>query len=330
VRAFLITLFCLAGLFSAQAEIRLSECWPEAANEGRFDDLGSRFQFERRLILIPGANWCSLDGEMKRLMSPAWPVENDWLLPNELVGWIQKKGWSKASRSVAESRWNEKVIVVLDAGHGGKDPGAIGLGGTREKDITLDVTKRLKAMLLSKGITVHTTRETDDFVELSHRCELSNQWRASIFVSIHCNSNNSRELQGYQMLRQSDSITIHSRAEFLKNKFPLPDYIPTPSHGPLPRIVDHVDLMRWKDRESMILSEKLNDVFSYRTSNVTNQKGQNLCVMRETMAPSILVEMDFLSNPEIEVKMGTSSWRDRAARDIFEGIMDYLGRGRIN
>ena len=124
----------------------------------------------------------------------------------------------------------------------GKDPGAIGLGGTREKDVVLDVSKRLKRMLLAKGLIVKTTRDSDVFVDLHHRCELSNQWKASVFVSIHCNANNKRSLRGYQMLRQSERITVHSRAEFVKGKYPLPEYMPTPTAAnPRPSSTNHVD-----------------------------------------------------------------------------------------
>jgi len=328
VRILISIFICFVCSSLVQAEAKLSDLWPEAVRSGRFDDLGARFQVDRRLVLIPGANWCMVEGEIKRLMTPAWPSGKDWLLPNELVRWIQNKGWAMKQVAPVKSSFNGNPIIVLDAGHGGKDPGAIGLAGTREKDVVLDVTMRLKQMLIRKGIVVKTTRETDVFVDLHHRCDMSNQWKASVFVSIHCNSNNSRGLHGYQMLRQSESVTVHSRADFVKGKFPLPEYMPTPIGPSAPNIRNHVDLYRWKDRESMKLSERLHQIFSYRKGNVTKQKSQNLCVLRETMAPSILVEMDFISNPSVEVQMGASSWREKAAKDIFEGIMEYLGRGR--
>lgn len=329
MRLILLVFFCINSFVCAQANSRLSDVWPEGSRVGRFDKLGSRYQVDRRLVLVPGANWCLLEGKVTRLMTPAWPTGQDWVLPSDLVRKIQAKGWVKKKVAPVKPKWDFKPIVVLDAGHGGKDPGAIGLGGTREKDVVLDVTLRLKKMLLQKGVIVKTTREADIFVDLKHRCVLSNNWKASVFVSLHCNSSRSRELHGYQMLRQSDSISVYSRAEYLKDRFPLHTHTPSPSYNKaVPKFKSHVELMRWKDRESMKLSERLNEVFSHRRSNVTNQKGQNLCVTRETMAPSILVEMDFISNPEVEVRMGTSAWRDRAAKDIFEGIMEYLGRGR--
>ena len=144
----------LCAWVNAQCEINLSEIWPEGAREGKFDDLGCRYQIDRRLVLVPGANWCLIEGEMTRLLTPAWPNGNNWDLPSELVKKLEIKGWITKKNQPIQPSINKRSIVVLDAGHGGKDPGAIGLGGTMEKDVALDVTLRVKKMLLNKGVIV--------------------------------------------------------------------------------------------------------------------------------------------------------------------------------
>ena len=78
--------------------------------------------------------------------------------------------------------------VILDAGHGGKDPGAIGVTGIEEKDIVLDITRRLKKILESYGVTVKMTREKDEFISLQERTEIASRSNADLFVSIHANS----------------------------------------------------------------------------------------------------------------------------------------------
>ena len=97
--------------------------------------------------------------------------------------------------------------IVVDAGHGGKDPGAIGKSGLYEKNVVLDISKRLKGLLESKGITVTMTRDQDEFISLEGRTEIATRARADLFVSIHANSNpNSRGTQGIEIyaLRELD------------------------------------------------------------------------------------------------------------------------------
>jgi len=78
--------------------------------------------------------------------------------------------------------------IAIDAGHGGKDPGAVGPGGLEEAGVVLDIAKRLSAGLLALGFETCLSRAADVFVELGARCEIANDWDADLFVSIHCNS----------------------------------------------------------------------------------------------------------------------------------------------
>jgi N-acetylmuramoyl-L-alanine amidase len=90
-----------------------------------------------------------------------------------------------------------KGLVVIDAGHGGDDPGTIGLGHIYEKDINLEVARRVAALLEQRGVSVIMTRQQDRFVELEERAQIANRRNADLFVSIHSDSNPDRERQGF-------------------------------------------------------------------------------------------------------------------------------------
>ena len=325
----ILFLTLILGTMSLWSEVRLSEVWPESISKGRFDDLELRYQVNQRLVLLVNSPWCMVDGIMVELPSPPRRLGMDWWVPEFLVSRLNlpKSIPSETIRAPAEIRWVAPPVVVIDPGHGGKDPGAIGIGGMREKDVVLDVSKRVVALLSRKNIVVRLTRDNDEFVDLHERGEMSNRWRASVFVSIHANSHSSRDMEGYQLFRQSDDASIQSRANFVKIRFPLSQYLPTPVSGKQKAPSSHEQLFIWKDRESKLLSDDLQQQLAYRRSSAKTQPQKNLCVLRETMAPSVLVEIDFVSNPSVEYKMGTNAWREKMATDIVNGILSYLGIG---
>jgi N-acetylmuramoyl-L-alanine amidase len=107
--------------------------------------------------------------------------------------------------------------IVLDAGHGGKDPGSIGKYGTKEKDVVLDITKRIGRLLEKHTrIKVVYTRDEDVFIPLINRTKMANDADGKMFVSIHANSNNNRKVQGfgtflYSLAKSDDAIEVASR-----------------------------------------------------------------------------------------------------------------------
>ena len=115
----------------------------------------------------------------------------------------------------AKARWRLDT-VVLDAGHGGKDPGAIGKFGTKEKDVALDITMRTGKLLEKSGIREVYTREEDVFIPLLDRTKIANDVNGKLFVSIHANANQNRKIQGFEtyLLRpgkSADAIEVASR-----------------------------------------------------------------------------------------------------------------------
>ena len=89
--------------------------------------------------------------------------------------------------------------IIIDAGHGGKDPGALGRGNIKEKNIVLDIAQRLKKILKGRGIKVKMTRDRDNFVSLQKRTEIASRSKADLFISIHANSSPTRSVYGLEV-----------------------------------------------------------------------------------------------------------------------------------
>ena len=218
-----------------------------------------------------------------------------------------------------------KMLIVLDPGHGGKDPGALGRRGTREKDIVLKIAKLVKEKITKRlGAKVLLTRETDVFIKLEDRAEFANSKKADLFVSIHVNSHRSRKVKGlefYHFGEASDPRSVEVAAR--ENGTPLDE------NGPA-----------WQ----FILADKLNDkkieesqefAWTAQTALVTHLKQHYkvkdhgvktapFFVLRMTTMPSILAEIAFVSNPTEEKLLRSKTYQTRVAEGIFKGISTYV------
>lgn len=175
-------------------------------------------------------------------------------------------------------------IVCIDPGHGGKDPGATG-GGVCEKDIALNVAKKIDAYLEAKGCTVMLTRETDVFVELSDRARMANSAKADLFVSVHCNSaRDNARATGMEVYHYTHASEASKRA-------------------------------------ARVIYDKLLPVCGLRGRGV---KAKDLAVLRETVMPAVLVELGFVSNDGDRAKLISEDWQERAAETIVAGIREVL------
>ena len=113
-----------------------------------------------------------------------------------------------------------KYIVVVDAGHGGKDPGCIGKGGTREKDIVLSVAKKLKSKLDANGFKTYLTRSDDTYLKLARRAEIAEQRKADLFISLHANANPSRKMKGFSIYTLSEKASDEEAKNWPRPKMP--------------------------------------------------------------------------------------------------------------
>jgi N-acetylmuramoyl-L-alanine amidase len=209
-------------------------------------------------------------------------------------------------------------ILVLDPGHGGDDPGAIGPGGYYEKDAVLDIALRVREYLQRKSIKVIMTRSDDTFIPLKQRAVLANKKDADIFVSIHCNSSPNRKVRGtrsYIYSRTASSRAAAEAARFENKKvnafeFLLNDlrkgafeYLSIEAAGYVQQTLVRTLALKWEPTERA-----------------------PFYVLANTNMPSILVETAFISNPAEEDRLQTSYFRDKVAKGIANGIVEYLSK----
>ncbi len=215
--------------------------------------------------------------------------------------------------------------IVIDAGHGGRDPGALGSGGLMEKEITLDVAQRLARRLVDRhGLRVVLTREKDETKSLKERAEYSNQQGADLFISIHINQFPEEPvyaLETFYFGRESSAAALRLAA--LENE--SSDYGVTEFSQMIQRIGDRVKL-----EESKRLAEHVQRSLFRNTRHLNEQvrnwgvKTAPFVVLVGAEAPGILAEIGVISNGEEETRLGTPEYREKLSLFLEEGIVTYL------
>ena len=215
--------------------------------------------------------------------------------------------------------------VVIDAGHGGNDPGAIGKNGLREKDVNLDIAKRLSSLLRAEGVQTVLTRSKDNFVPLSSRVSIANRSAADLFISIHSNANRSRSLSGFEVYYVAPSVSDSKRAALTarSSSLNLKEAIFASNSTDLKAIV--WDMIYTNSRaESIELSRSLCKVMDASIdANILGVKSARFQVLKGVRTPGILVEVGFLSNLNEEGLLKTSAYRQKLAEGILEGLRGY-------
>ncbi len=217
--------------------------------------------------------------------------------------------------------------VVLDAGHGGKDPGAVGLKGLREKDVNLDMAFRLKKELERCGLQVTLTRLDDTFIPLAERARIANSRGADLFVSLHANANRARWIEGFEVYYLTEDVDDDARA--LAAAENVPDEVEAGVFG---RQVLSFKAMLWdliftEDRkESIELADTISQAVARRLGmKLLGVKGAPFVVLKGARMPAVLVEVGYLSNGGGELKLKDPSYRQKMSEAIAEGIMDFKG-----
>ncbi len=233
----------------------------------------------------------------------------------------------KPSSPQIEPTRREPLVIVIDPGHGGKDPGAIGRYGTREKDINLAVAKRLKRILEKElGARVILTRDRDKFIPLRERAEIANRAGADLFISLHCNYERKRRAQGAETYFLSAARTKWERAvQNLENgalKYEL---------GPE---MDTTDLLKFilsdmaqaqflKESQSLAVSIQDHLATALKLKN-RGVKQAGFYVLLGAYMPSVLVEMGFISHPSEEKRLRQGWYQQKIAEGIAKGIRSFL------
>ncbi len=215
--------------------------------------------------------------------------------------------------------------IVIDAGHGGHDTGTIGPTGLMEKDLVLDVSRRLGKMLEEQlGAEVFYTREDDSFVPLENRIALANEKQADLFISIHANSSRNRRVRGVETFflnftSDPEVLELASRENALSQKsvHELQDLVRTISRN------EKVDESRELARA---IQQQLHGELRKKSQQVTNRgvKQAPFVVLIGGSMPSVLAEVAFLSNPQDEKLLKSPQGRQSVAEGLYAGMSKYL------
>ncbi len=223
------------------------------------------------------------------------------------------------------------IIVVLDAGHGGEDPGALGRRGTHEKNVTLDIAQKVKARIDQEpNMRAVLTRDGDYYLPLQMRVEKAQRVRADLFVSIHADAFVRPHARGASVFALSEKGATSAAASWLANRENAAD------------LIGGVNL-QGKDRylkmtlADLSLTAQINDSLKAGRAVLAELGGVNdlhksdveqagFAVLKAPDIPSILVETAFISNPEEELRLRSTAYQNKVAEAIFVGIKRYFAK----
>lgn len=217
--------------------------------------------------------------------------------------------------------------VVLDAGHGGIDIGALGRSGTQEKDVTLAFASELKDLLSqNSALRVVMTRDTDIFLALGERVRLARQNEADIFIAIHADTIRARDLRGATVYTISDKASDEVAHAVAANENKSDIYAGLPVASNNNDVSDIlIDLMRRETQKfSVNLAKTVVSSFNGKIRLINNpHRSAGFLVLKAPDVPSVLVELGYLSNPQDEKLLTTPNWRTQTAKLLVTAIEAY-------
>ena len=260
--------------------------------EGRYTKL--EFAGENRQAVLNGVSvW---------LHAPVYQVKGKWSVSDADAQFLV----DPVVRPTAYIGSRGTRTVMLDPGHGGKDPGAIAANGLQEKAVALDIALRVRAILSAAGVRVLMTREKDVFVDLAARPAAAAKQKADLFVSIHLNA--------------TANTAVHGLETYITA---VEDYPPTTEPklaGKYPRKPNNA----YNHSNSVLGHQLQKAVQSITRAEDRGLRHARFVVIRESTMPAILVECGYLTNPTEANRLSTSSYRDTIAQGIAQGILNYF------
>jgi N-acetylmuramoyl-L-alanine amidase len=237
----------------------------------------------------------------------------------------EAKPTARGDRSLIRALGLKIGKIVIDPGHGGHDTGTTGPNGLEEKDLVLDVGRRLGKLLEARlGAEVVYTRKDDTFIPLETRTAIANQQRADLFISIHANSSDDREARGVEtyylnFTSSPEALEVAARENAVSEK----------SIYELQDLVKKIALKE-KIEESREFAgdvqQSLHSGLAAKSPGIRNRgvKKAPFIVLIGANMPSILAEISFVSNPGDERRLETSEYRQRIAESLYRGIAKYV------
>jgi len=270
----------------------------------RLKDIGPPVRFYKDMVVVP-----KTFGQKK--------IQQIFAIPSSRV--------RKSQQTQKTSLRHRIKKIVIDPGHGGKDPGALGRYGINEKEIVLDIARRLKRALTAKGIKVILTRSKDVFIPLWKRSEIANKNKADFFISIHANSFRKKWARGFEVYFLADAADSVSRAtEAAENNAIKFEKKSLNRYSSTAKAIACDLVLHEQRKESAELAEYIRKAVK-RKIYIRDRgiKKAKFHVLKKTAMPAVLVEVGFLSNVKEGKLLKNSSHRQKIANAIAQGILSY-------
>jgi N-acetylmuramoyl-L-alanine amidase len=332
-----------------RGEIRLLVDSPEVVIDG------TRRRMNKRPLSVSGELWVPLELVITRAFSEFSGFSVDWDFPDKTLTLLKTKPGTvpeqepvKVPAAAAKpavkpvpvrpvrtplpgvpeaGRAARKMgIIVVDPGHGGKDPGAIGALGTREKDVALKISKRLAKELRRKfKAEVFLTREDDVFIPLKERTAFANKIKADLFISVHANASLDPGTKGFEIYflsEKASDIDAQSAANLENSVLVLEnDY----RAGELDKLLGSLALAENMNESAELCGFINAEVPGARGARNRRVKQAGFYVLRGVKMPALLVETAYISNPSEEKKLRRRSYSSRIAGAVCDGLEKWEG-----
>ena len=255
--------------------------------------------------------------------------DNSQKVEDEKTNLTSKEESKEEQAKVAEQA---KIVVAIDAGHGGEDPGARGSSGTKEKDITLAIAKKLRDAINKEpnlqGILI---RDGDYFIPLAKRVAKARKLEADLFVSIHADAFTKKSVKGSSVFALSERGASSAFAKFIANKENESDLIGGVSiddkHPVLAQTLLDLSLSATINDSMKLGRYVLDEMGKVNTLHKKYVEQAGFAVLKAPDIPSILVETAFISNPKEEKNLRSESFQIKLAESVVKGIKSYLKTG---
>lgn len=330
-------------LKSLGEKVQESDPYIRQARVGQFDPKTVRMVLELKRAINPHLFTLKPVAEFhNRLVVDLYPEEGGVSEQDDpLLALLEDYNRGDVARTLPPETKNDgqagrsrPLVIMLDPGHGGEDPGAIGKYKTREKDVVLQIGRRLQKLITREpNMKAHMTRNEDVFIPLKVRVAKARKLRADLFISIHADAFTSRAAKGSSVFALSTKGATSSAARFLAQTQNESDLIGGVSKSG-DRYLDHTmfDLVQTATVSDSLKfgKEVLNRMgkINHLHKNKVDQAG--FAVLKAPDIPSILVETAFISNINEEKKLRTAHFQQQVAESILAGIKAYFAQGGMS
>lgn len=215
--------------------------------------------------------------------------------------------------------WRPIQTVVIDAGHGGHDPGAVH-DGLREKDLALEIAQFLRQELAGRGLSIAMTRDRDEFLSLSQRPAIANRLQADLFISVHINANRQSHVAGLEVYYPRHSVVTASASwppHVREEDVAFPSVT-------IRQVLWDLALSQARQESSRLANDVCASMASRLEVPCRWVKPARFVVLREATMPAILVEVGYVSNHEEAARLREPSYRRDIATGIADGVLAYI------